>query len=643
MICLAITISSLLFGAIKSGDANRFSPAFIANNGHVIGGLSFEKRITHPSQSHSFIHTLHTRPTRHILSSTVEKGNNPSSTNRNPDDKVKYNVIYQKVLRARSKESAQMFLIQLISYLQSMYELPDGLAMPYDTEIPDEDNDVDGSSDNRAILVIDSSLADDISQARIEVEVIGIFPDSDDDKQAMLAGPSMAMVALKKIKSKNDTGNSVTSGLFADCEKRIIQSFDRGLQDFEEDRVSPSSLIDEDDNSQFNDEFNDLDDDGIDAAIKRMGYQNVIQAASADVDISSKDKNTSKVNEPKNPISIERDEMGNVIIDSKAAVTRKEKKEQATASKPKAKVPQKSLDTAAATASVQKPNSKLSETKFKWPVITNQASEKKFSDKQPIKDSSCGSESEDFAIRMARKQAEALMTTAKLGASTSLMDGTINISGGEGEFAVQAAKRAAAKKQNIKPISKNTSKGQEPTQSDTISTAQPKNREQKAQDLSKDAMFMKLQSIANETKQRSWSKTISKKGSRPLTKVASDAKPDLETLGASEDAQSGNMIDASDPSSEVLDQQKSDDEIRQDITDIARNNKQVQDLLQYATDMLPNDGEDGDLSPEELLARVLKVSIWYTSAYLYTKWRILESLTLTNPSSFPVALSKVRR
>ena len=51
---------------------------------------------------------------------------------------------------------------------------------------------------------------------------------------------------------------------------------------------------------------------------------------------------------------------------------------------------------------------------------------------------------EDYAIRTASERAEALMTTVRAGKTTSRALGTVAISGGEGDFAILAAKRAAA-------------------------------------------------------------------------------------------------------------------------------------------------------------------------------------------------------
>ena len=625
MINITLPISLLILGTqlLHNGDANRISPAFISSNGKnncVYFGRS------HIRSPRSFVHIRQERiepSSRQTLFSTIERGGDNSITNQKT--KTSYDVIYQKVLRARSKESANSFLLDLITYLQSMYELPDGLTMPYEMEIPDneENNEESSSSEkNRAILIMDSPLADDATQARIEVEVIGIFPDSEEDgSNEHSAVPTMAMVALKKIKSE-DTSNSVTQGLFADCEKRIIQSFDRGLQELEEGRVNPSSLLPEEpETSRSKDEFNDLDDDGIDAALKRMGYQNAINAAASDVDISSKSRSRdSDVRDPKDPIKIEKDKKGNVIIDSIASSTSKETKTEGSPSKVKIEKRKSNMNPVA--ASMQKPKESQKQPQqlprnTKHQVIKNNTTGTQSKPTRPKID-----ENEDFAIKMARQKAEALMKTAKLDSSSPF-----NISGGEGEFAIQAAKRAAARQ---KPNAPSPSKGRESIKTEDISASQPK--KYKAQDLSNDAMFLKLQSIANKSKQQSWSKTISKKKTQHLPKEPAGAdvankmsssqsktsdNASLKEIETGVITANGNVstTDATEISKNKSDadivnqepvKQKSDDEIRADIENIAKNNQEVQDLLKEATDMLPQEADE-DLTPEELLERVLKV------------------------------------
>jgi hypothetical protein len=606
MLWTAITIPAFL---LNIGYARRIYPAFISP-GNAMGRLSPASRnMMHPRSLRNLNYSH--RHIRHTLSSTLERGTDEKSQG----DKVQYNVIYQKVLRARTQKAASTFLLELITYLQSMYELPDGLAMPYETEVPEDDNEA--VSDNRAILVIDSPLADDVSQARIEVEVIGIFPDEDENEKEgpLTVGPTMAMVALKKVKSKNGSGNSITEGLFADCERRIIQSFDRGLQDLEEGRVDFSSFMSDEPktaSSPAEDEFNDLDDEGLDAAIKRIGYQNAINAASSDVDISSKDQNEcDQVKEPKNPISIERDHLGNVIIDSQASPAASTKKKKQTPKiEANMKVPSQSSNPAASSSTqLQKPRDTKSQTSAA--KVKSTPSNVTPGENHRVKQSANISNGEDFAVIMARKKAEALMTTAKPGQSVPF-----TISGGEGEFAIDAAKRAAAaaaaaaKKQNDQPMSKSSSKGQESIKSIPSSTLQ--REKPKIQDLSNDPMFMKLQNMANTSKQQSWAKTIAKKGHKSKKKDDGGAKITSKATNAeTKEVTPSSKIKATAAfpcETEGTVPQKSDDEIRADIEKIAKGNQEVQDLLQSATDIMIPDVEDDGLSPEELLGSVLKVS-----------------------------------
>eukprot|EP00804_Cyclotella_cryptica_P002831 CCRYP_009364-RA/>CCRYP_009364-RA protein AED:0.08 eAED:0.08 QI:0/0/0/1/1/1/3/0/1109 len=540
----------------------------------------------------------------------MSTGGNNASTDEKPNDKqgkVSYNVVYQKVLRPRTKEATSTFLLDLITYLQSMFELPDGLPMPYESQTPDEHDGEGFSSDNRAILVIDSPLADDPTQARLEVEVVGIFPETEDDKSKQLV-PTMAMVAMKKMKPKNGIANSVTEGLFSASEKRIIQSLDRGLQDLEEGRISiPSSQTDS--GASNLDEFNDLDDDGIETALKRIGYQNTINAASSDVDVTSKTQSKNfEIQEPKNPISIERDDRGNVIIDSTPTSSPKPKKKKPQSSETRGQSSPDQMNETVALPSIQKSKMKTPHrTGGKTKLLRSTADFSAGTISEPNRNhkappgKNIDNEIEDYAIRMARQQAEALMKTARIGSSTSSIHGTINISGGDSEFAIQAAKRAAARLQSEKRPSKSSLKGQEEEndlgpysqlKSDSKSRSQTTNEKPKAQDLSNNEMFMKLQSIANKAKRRSWNKTISKKGTQSSQIVGGEATAALKSVNNGEQPQERRP-------------EKSDDEIREDITKIARENEQVQDLLKSATDMLPNDGDE-DLSPEELLERVLK-------------------------------------
>jgi hypothetical protein len=240
-------------------------------------------------------------------------------------------VLYQKVLRAptataaaaagvmssSSRTTTTTFLLDLVTYLQSIFELPSDLPMPYVLTVPSDESDDDEENDtlsassdgevNRAVLIIDSPLSRDPYGARLEVEVIGIFPDnaSSNNGEEVIVGPTMAMVVLKKRKGGKSSslgGGDVASGLFAGCERRIVKSLDRGLQDLEDGRITiPSTLF----TSAYDLPFDD-DDDGVDAAVKRIAYQNAIKAASTS-------KNGEIQRESNQQQSIKRDGSENVI------------------------------------------------------------------------------------------------------------------------------------------------------------------------------------------------------------------------------------------------------------------------------------------------------------------------------------------
>lgn len=457
------------------------------------------------------------------LSSTVAKGTNGPAHRQ-------YNVLYQKVLRAPNDATSQMFLLNLVSYIQNVFELPSDLPMPYETTVPENGYDI-LSSESRAVLTIDSPLSSNPCDAYLEVEVVGIFPDDAD------IVPTMAMVALKKKKS--DVSSGATQGLFAASEKRIVQSLDRGLQDLEEGRVFVPEMAED----QTID-FSATEDDGVDESIKRIGYRNSVDAASAN-GMKKESKKNNKATK------IERDGLGNVIIDSPAAKS-KPKREQSM------KVPIEMMK------KVSTPNNSPSNPK-----------------------SQISRDNEDYAIKMARQQAEALMTTVKIGKKTSSSEGTIAISGGDGDFAIVAAKKAAEsmkrklhveKGSKAKNVNNNANKAKQ-----DVSTLKKATRQEslqaKVQDLSNDEMFMKIQKLANESKKASWNRTIANKKQQ---KSKSSSKP-------------------------VKTNEKTDDEIRNDIKKIAQQNEQVQELLRSATDMMPMEKEDEEgLSPEDLLAEVLK-------------------------------------
>jgi len=581
--------------------------------------------VTYPirsNQYNSFGVTKHKIHQQHItsqLSSTTVPNSNQSSSTTH---QKQYSVLYQKVLRApttstsstgsSSKSTSQTFLLDLLTYLQDIYKLPNSeLIMPYEMIIPDDhvneetgevvdDGSNSGGDEGRAVVIIDSPLSNSIYDARLEIEVIGIYPDNNNidtdnvntQQQQQLVGPSMAMVAVKKLKdpnydSSNNNSEAASEGLYTASQHTIINSLDVGLQHLEEGRIVIPSSYDENDvvSAQFNN-----DDDGVDAALKRIGYKNSINAASSNSE--SKESNEMMKKEEKEPISIEKDALGNVIIDSTQAaadvdVSRKKKEKKVTNKIEKSTQPKV----------VTSPTPSASSSKSD---IQSKATTK---EKKPS-----SNENEDYAIIMARKQAESLMSTVKVGQTTSSTHGTIAISGGESDFAINAAKKiaeAAAKRRRAdmddkedkatvkaKLEHKYAVKGQESTTNNQVTPTtkavqQQKKTKAKVQDLSNDEMFVKLSNIANKAKKSSWKKTIPKRNA-----VRKD---------------SGIEIKASTLKNEDTTPTKTDTEIEKDILQIAKENERVQQELRAATDMMPveKDDEEG-LSPEELLAQVLK-------------------------------------
>ncbi|EJK68254.1 hypothetical protein THAOC_10585, partial [Thalassiosira oceanica] len=224
------------------------------------------------------------RPLISSLASTAARDVDNFDTQQGDESQ---SVLYEKVIRI--PKQSHTFLIQLITYVQTMYELPPNLPMPFELRVPDdasEDDDGCATSANRAVLTIESPLG-----SCLEVEIVGIYID-----EVVQSGPSMAMVAVKKRNDPGGSNSSVSQSLFAASERAITQSLDRGLQDLEEGRVSVpiSDSIDE--------KIADIvDDDEVDAAMKRLGYRNAVDSAS-------------KL--PVQDAIIERDGLGNAIIES---------------------------------------------------------------------------------------------------------------------------------------------------------------------------------------------------------------------------------------------------------------------------------------------------------------------------------------
>lgn len=159
------------------------------------------------------------RPSRSKRITHLFMSSSTSSTNQ---------VLYQKIIRPPLNGSPTFFLGQLVEYLQDRFELPSNLPMIY--------NSVPVSSSSKSVLAWDSPLSSSRDETQLEVEVVGIYKDEDE------TFPSMAMVVVSKSVTKSASAPMMQT-LFADSEKKILKSLDRGLDDFEAGRIkfSPSA------------------------------------------------------------------------------------------------------------------------------------------------------------------------------------------------------------------------------------------------------------------------------------------------------------------------------------------------------------------------------------------------------------------
>lgn len=161
------------------------------------------------------------RPIRSKRIAHLFMSSSTSSTNQ---------VLYQKIIRPPLNGPPTFFLGQLVEYLQDRFEIPSNLPMIYKS--------VPVSSSSKAIVAWDSPLSSSRDETQLEVEVVGIFRDEDE------TFPSMAMVVVSKISTKNGASAPMMQTLFADSEKKILKSLDRGLDDFEAGRIKFSPSMD---------------------------------------------------------------------------------------------------------------------------------------------------------------------------------------------------------------------------------------------------------------------------------------------------------------------------------------------------------------------------------------------------------------
>ena len=334
--------------------------------------------------------------------------------------------------------------------------------------------------------------------------------------------------------------------------------------------------------------------------MKRIAHKNSMDAVHGGSNHQNENVSTPKKKD-ESSISIERDGLGNVIIDTVAAA------EEEPSNNKKAKKKQ--------VAKKKGQPKKKKDDDFK-PISSNQSLSKVQPKVSPSSTTTTDND-EDYAIKMARQQAALLMKTVTAGTITSSTKGTVSISGGESDYAILAAKNAAAArrkilKNNEEETLANSSrmmegkdipsiKGQEsssspPSTNKKVVIQKKKKKANKVQDLSNDEMFLKLNDIANKAKESSWERTI------PKRKVGDNTNSLVDGLSSAKStiARTNENV--------VATEKKTDDEIQADILQIAKQNEKVQAELRAATDMMPIERDDGSesLSPEELLAKVLK-------------------------------------
>ena len=206
--------------------------------GGMINGFVIHKPKSYTSSTIPNPHTYQRTLQKHILNKRSNALFVTSSPPTSSPPKSSYNVIFQKVIRPSFTElnenSSVLFLSTLVEYIQSHFEIPDGLPMVYEkVQRSDNVDTVDEDSSQHFILSIDSPLSSD-NQNRMDIEVVAICPEGNEN---ML--PSMAMVVVKKRKQSvsSSDGSIMMQNLFQKSEQKIMKSLDCGLDDFISGRI----------------------------------------------------------------------------------------------------------------------------------------------------------------------------------------------------------------------------------------------------------------------------------------------------------------------------------------------------------------------------------------------------------------------
>jgi len=248
------------------------------------------------------------------------------SSSSQPPSSSNHEILFQKVLRSSSslRRSTKMdanvincqFLPNLIDFIQTQFTIPTNLPMVYEVEAKYGNDSNKGES--RSIAFIDSPLSSDPSTTRMEVEVVGIYPESEDitatsGDSGTSAFPSMVMVVVRKQKSLGSSSNDamiMTRSLFETSEKKILNKLDRDLDDLAEGRDSFTS------NKKFNpsssSNMQDATDDGwIVENLEAIDAEHDLWGAQSSTDDQFQSNQKDEL-----PLFVERDGMGDVVIDA---------------------------------------------------------------------------------------------------------------------------------------------------------------------------------------------------------------------------------------------------------------------------------------------------------------------------------------
>jgi len=136
----------------------------------------------------------------------------------------KTKVVFQKVVRPAPKQNIALFLPQLIEYIQDKFHLPSNLPMVYET--------TKETTKSNTVISWDSPLSTS-TDTLLMIEVMAIQVGNDHTKY-----PEMAMVAVHKNIASSTESPLITSNLFADSEKKILKSLDRGLDKFSSGKIA---------------------------------------------------------------------------------------------------------------------------------------------------------------------------------------------------------------------------------------------------------------------------------------------------------------------------------------------------------------------------------------------------------------------